>query len=60
MTARRRRLGLVLAGGVVVLGGVGVGVVELLRLPKGSVWIVAGVTIGLVALIRNVTARRRP
>jgi hypothetical protein len=58
MTARRRRLGLVLAGAVVVLGGVGVGVVELLRLPKGSIWIVVGVTVGLVALIRTLSARR--
>lgn len=59
-TARRRRLGLVLAGAVVVMGGVGVGVVEVLRLPKGSVWLVVGGTIALVALIRAVTARRRP
>jgi hypothetical protein len=59
MTARRRRLGLVLAGAVVVLGGVGVGVVEVLRLPRGSVWIVVAATVGLVALIRSVTAGRR-
>lgn len=59
-TTRRRRLGLVLAGAVVVIGGVGVGVVEVLRLPRGSVWFVVGGTILLVALIRAATARRRP
>ena len=58
MTTRRRRLGLALAGAVVIAGGLGVGVVELMRLPKGSVWIVVAATLGLVALIRALTARR--
>ncbi|MGH7391981.1 MAG: hypothetical protein ACREM3_21360 [Candidatus Rokuibacteriota bacterium] len=58
MTGRRRRLGLVLAGAVVIAGGLGIGVVELLRLPQGTVWIVVVATIGLVALIRTLTTRR--
>ncbi len=55
---RRRRLGLALAGAVVIAGGLGIGVVELLRLPKGFVWVVVAVTVGLIALIRMLTARR--
>jgi hypothetical protein len=55
---RRSHLGLVLAGAVVILGGVAVGVVEMLHFPKGSVWGVAAVTIGLAALIRTLTSRR--
>ena len=58
MTGHRRRVGLALAGAVVVMGGVGIAVVELLRWPKGSVWLVVGVTVGLVALIRTLSARR--
>ena len=55
---QRRRLGLALAGAVVIAGGLGIGVVELLRLPKGFVWVVVAVTVGLVALIRMLSARR--
>ena len=57
--SRRARLGLTVAGVVVVAGGVAVGVVELLHFPKGSVWIVVAVTLGLVVLIRRLTVRRR-
>jgi len=55
---RRRRLGLALAGSVVIAGGLGIGAVEVLRLPKGSMWIVVAATVGLVALIRSLTIRR--
>lgn len=55
---RRSHLGLVLAGAIVVAGGVAVAVVEMLRFPKGSIWAVIAVTAGLVALIRAVTAPR--
>jgi hypothetical protein len=55
---RGSRSGLVLAGAVVIAGGVAVAVVEWLRFPKGSVWIVVAVTIALVVLIRGVTGRR--
>jgi hypothetical protein len=56
---RRARLGLVLAGGVVMAGGVGVGLVEMLHWPKGSVWAVAAATMLLAGLIRVLTARPR-
>ncbi len=55
---QRRRLGLALAGTVVIAGGLGIGVVELLRQPRGFVWVVVAVTVGLVVLIRMLTARR--
>jgi hypothetical protein len=57
--SRQARLGSVVAGAVVVAGGVAVGVVELLHFPKGSVWIVVAATLGLVVLIRGLTSRRR-
>lgn len=51
---RRRRsdLGLAAAGAVIVLGGVGVGLVEWLGLPKGSVWGVVAATVALAAALR--------
>ncbi|OLC00356.1 MAG: hypothetical protein AUH30_02805 [Candidatus Rokubacteria bacterium 13_1_40CM_68_15] len=49
----RSRAGLVLAGAVVIAGGVGVAVVEWLGFPKGSVWIVVAVTVALVVVIRK-------
>jgi len=54
----RSRAGLVLAGAVVIAGGVGVAVVEWLGFPKGSVWIVVAVTVAFVVVIRGVTRRR--
>ena len=53
----RSRAGLVLAGAVVIAGGVGVAVVEWLGFPKGSVWIVVAVTVVLVVVIRSVSSR---
>ncbi len=47
------------AGTAVVAGGVGVALVELLRFPKGAVWVVVALTIALVAAIRALTAPRR-
>lgn len=55
---RRSQTGPVLAGAVIVLAGFGVGIVEALHLPRGSIWIVVGVAVALVALIRAATRRR--
>ena len=55
---RRARAGLVLAGAVVIAAGVAVGLVEMYRLPKGSIWIVVGGAVLLIALIRALTARK--
>ncbi len=54
----RSQAGLVLAGAVVIAGGVGVGVVEWLGFPRGSVWIVVALTVALVVVIRGLTRRR--
>jgi hypothetical protein len=55
----RRRRGWVpiLAGGVVIAAGFGVALVEVYRLPKGSIWIVVGVAVLLVVLIRLLGSR---
>lgn len=58
MTRRRRsQTGLVLAGAVVIAAGVAIGLVELFRLPKGSVWVVVAVTIALVFTIMRLSGR---
>ena len=57
MRRRRSQTGLVLAGGVVILAGVAVGLVELFHFPKGSVWIVVAVTVALVITIMKLSGR---
>jgi UDP-N-acetylmuramyl pentapeptide phosphotransferase/UDP-N-acetylglucosamine-1-phosphate transferase len=57
MTRRRSQTGLVLAGGVVILAGVAIGLVELFHFPKGSVWVVVAVTIALVFAIMKLSGR---
>jgi hypothetical protein len=47
----------VVAGGVVVLGGVAVGITELLHFPKGSVWVVVAATVALVTLVMKLSGR---
>ena len=58
MPNERARTGMVLAGGVIVAGAVGVAIVEWLRFPKGTIWLVIGATVALVAIIRTLTAGR--
>ena len=47
------------AGAVVIAAGLAVGVVEVYRFPKGSIWVVVGMTVALVLAIRALD-RRRP
>jgi len=54
---RRSQTGLVLAGGIVVTAGVAIGLVELFRLPKGSIWVVVAVAIALIFTIMKATGR---
>jgi len=58
MSRRRSQIGLVLAGAVVIAAGVAVGLVELFRYPKGSVWVVVAVAAGLIALIMRLRGSR--
>jgi hypothetical protein len=44
-----------LAGGVVIVAGFGIAVVEALKLPRGSVWIVVAAALLIVLLIRRAT-----
>jgi UDP-N-acetylmuramyl pentapeptide phosphotransferase/UDP-N-acetylglucosamine-1-phosphate transferase len=58
LTGRQRsRRGLALAGGVVIAAGFAIALVEALKLPKGSIWMVVAATVALVALIRWLTRR---
>ena len=59
MANERARTGMVLAGGVIIAGAVGVALVEWLRFPKGTIWLVVGGTVVLVAIVRTFTAGRR-
>ena len=55
---RRRRWPAILAGGVVIAAGFGIALVEIYRLPKGSLWIVVVVAVLLVVLIRMLGERK--
>lgn len=55
---RRSHRGLVLAGGVIVVAGFAVALVEALGLPKGSIWVVIACAAVAVAIIRACTASR--
>jgi hypothetical protein len=55
MSRRRSHWGSIVAGAVVIAAGFGVAVVEALKLPKGSIWIVVAVALVLVLLIRRAT-----
>jgi hypothetical protein len=52
---RRSHVGTLIAGGVVIAAGVGVALVETLRMPKGTIWIVVAAAALVVFLIRVVT-----
>ena len=55
MSRRRSHWGTILAGGVVIAAGFAVAVVEMLKLPKGSIWVVVAAALLLVLLIRRLT-----
>ena len=55
MSTRRGRIGMVLAGVVVVAAGFAVGIVELMHFPKGTIWLVVAAAAAIVAAIRAAT-----
>ncbi|HET9490910.1 MAG TPA: hypothetical protein VFR64_14305 [Methylomirabilota bacterium] len=57
MGKRRGPTAHLLAGVAIVAGAVGVGVVEALRLPRGSTWLVIAVTIVFVVVARSLHRR---
>jgi hypothetical protein len=58
MTRRRPGWAPILAGGVVIAAGFGVALVEVYRLPKGSIWFVVGAATLLVLVIRVLGGRK--
>jgi hypothetical protein len=58
MRRRRPRWAALVAGGVVIAAGFGVALVEIYRLPKGSIWIVVAAAVLLVLLVRRLGARK--
>jgi hypothetical protein len=49
---KRSRAGTILAASVVIAAGFAVAAVELLRLPKGTIWVVAAAAVALLAIVR--------
>jgi hypothetical protein len=58
MRRGRSRWAPLVAGGVVIAAGFGVALVEIYRLPKGSIWIVVVAAALLVLLVRRLGARK--
>jgi hypothetical protein len=52
-----RPRGTILAASVLIAAGFAVAVVEMLRLPKGTIWIVVAVAVTALAIIRAATRR---
>ena len=57
MGTRRGPMAHLLAGAAIVAGAIGIGVVEALRLPKGSVWLVVAITLVVVVVARSLPRR---
>ena len=57
MTRGRSQWPTVIAGGVVIAAGFAVALVELMRWPRGSVWIVVAVAVLLLLVVRRVGRR---
>jgi len=55
VSRRRSHWGSIAAGIIVIAAGFGVAVVEALKLPKGSIWLVVAAALLLVLLIRRAT-----
>jgi UDP-N-acetylmuramyl pentapeptide phosphotransferase/UDP-N-acetylglucosamine-1-phosphate transferase len=57
VTRGRSQWPTVIAGGVVIAAGFAVALVELMRWPRGSVWIVVAVAVLLLLVVRRVGRR---
>jgi len=55
VSGKRSRAGTILSAGVVIAAGFGVAVVEMLRLPKGTIWVVVAAAAAVLAAIRAAT-----
>jgi uncharacterized membrane protein YgaE (UPF0421/DUF939 family) len=55
VSRRRSRTGSILAASVVIAAGFAIAVVEMLRLPKGTIWVVVVAAVAILAVIRATT-----
>ena len=55
MSVKRSPTGTILAASVLIAAGFTVAIVEMLRMPKGTIWIVVAVTIAALVVIRAAT-----
>ena len=46
-----------MAGGVFIVAGVAIGLVELFGFPRGSVWVVVAITVAIVFAIMKLSGR---
>lgn len=58
MRGKRSRTGTILAAAVLIGAGFAVAAVEILRLPKGTIWIVVAVAVAVLTIIRAATRRK--
>jgi cobalamin synthase len=58
MRGKRSRTGTILAAAVLIGAGFAVAAVEILRLPKGTIWIVVAVAVAALTIIRAATRRK--
>lgn len=57
VSGKRSRAGTVLSACVVIAAGFAVAAVEMLRMPKGTIWLVVAATVAILAVIRAATRR---
>jgi hypothetical protein len=55
VSRRRSQWGAALTAAVLIAAGFAVGVVEMLKLPKGSIWLVVAAALVLVLVIRRLS-----
>jgi hypothetical protein len=55
VSGKRSRTGTVLSAGVVIAAGFTVALAEMLRLPKGTIWLVVAAAVAILAVIRAAT-----
>jgi hypothetical protein len=58
MRRRRADVGHILAAAAIIAGGLGIGLLEALRFPRSSVWMVGAITFGLMVIARSLSSRR--
>jgi len=55
VSGRRSRTSSILAASVLIAAGFAIAGVEMLRLPKGTIWVIVGAAVAILAVIRATT-----